>query len=444
MNELKELRLNDNRLVLKDNIVTTPILPRGYKELDRDVSVQGESIVEGPLYAKTLEVANGPLSVRGAVFTQSEIHVNIDAAGTIEFQKSVGSAGSIVCQSRKGRVLFGADINAKSVTLRNCYVAANVFGDEVVLEDCVVLGGVFAVRTLSLTNVVIGTFNAPAVKAARDVNLLLPSAFSVEPVAMLPGTSFRCLSLVDLSALMRGVPEKDRTGSVSIDPEREAQRSVLVDDAGNTQVLRSYSVVGKVLAADLVDMEKLQNHFLLAAGSLGSQVLRTYDLGNDSQGKVVSLTPANIADFFFRLLDGRVKPREMNASFSISEVMDAFGSPKENMPPKPPAAPKPAPSAPPPVSPVPKPAAASAAPAPGPAAAPKPAPSAPPPVSPVPKPAAASAAPAPGPAAAPKPPTRDAVVPADEGDGDKRFCDNCGAVVAEDAKFCKNCGATFD
>lgn len=330
MIELKELRLNENRLVLKENIVTTPILPKGYRELDRDVSVQGESVVEGALYARTLEVANGPLTVKGSVFTHTELHVNTDAGGRVEFCKSVGSAGAIVCQSGKTRVIFGADINAKQVTLRNCYVAANVFADDIVLENCVVLGGVFAVKTLSLTNVVVGTFNSPSVKAARNINLLLPSAFSVEPISKLPGTILRSLALVDLGALMRGQPERERTGAITIDPDREAQRTVLADEAGNTSVLRSYSVAGRVLAADLIEVDKLQNHFLLAAGSLGAQVLRAYDIGVDVHGNTVMLTPDTISEFFFRILDGRVNPRIMDASFSIDEVVRAFGGPLDS------------------------------------------------------------------------------------------------------------------
>lgn len=335
MIELKELRLNENRLILKENIVTTPVLPKGYREIDRDVSVQGETIVEGALYARTLEVANGPLTVKGAVFTHTELHVNSDAGGRIEFCKSVGSAGAIVCQSTRSRVIFGADINAKKVTLRNCYVAANVFADDVILENCVVLGGVFAVKSMSLTNVVVGTFNSPSVKVARTVNLLLPTAFSVEPLSLIPGTVIRSLALADLGALMRGMPEKERTGAIAIDPDRETQRTVLADEAGNTSVLRSYSVAGRVLAADLIEIDKLQNHFLLAAGSLGSQVLRVYDIGCDAQGRAVVLTPDAISDFFFRILDGRINPRAMDASFSIDEVVKVFGGPSASDIPEP-------------------------------------------------------------------------------------------------------------
>jgi hypothetical protein len=36
---------------------------------------------------------------------------------------------------------------------------------------------------------------------------------------------------------------------------------------------------GWVPAADALDFDKFQNHFLLTAASLGSQLLKNYDLG---------------------------------------------------------------------------------------------------------------------------------------------------------------------
>jgi len=40
----------------------------------------------------------------------------------------------------------------------------------------------------------------------------------------------------------------------------------------------SYTVISKVLAVDLLDTDKFQNHFILAAAGLNSQLLRNYDL----------------------------------------------------------------------------------------------------------------------------------------------------------------------
>lgn len=324
MKELSEIRFDDQKLVLKDNLVKGTIIPKNTSEVERDISIQGETVIEGAVYARNIEINKGPLSIEGAVFTMCELHVFSDVQEPVMFNKCVGSAGSIVAHSLVKKTYFGADINAKTVNLHNSYVASNIFADEIILENCVVLGGVFATKKLTITNAVVGTFNSPSVNLGQEIHLLLPSAFSVEPLSCLPGTHVINHTLADLGDLMLGLPEKEKTGSIPLDPSKEEQRTVLVDDAGNTQVLRSISVVGKVLAADLLDLNKLQNHFLLTAGSLGSQLLKTYEIGTDAKGNKIELTSFTLSDFFFKILDGRISPRHLDNSFSMSELVEAY------------------------------------------------------------------------------------------------------------------------
>ena len=324
MKELTEIRLDDQQLVLKENLVKGAIIPKSTSEVDRDISIQGETIIEGAVYARNMEINRGPVTIAGAVFTMGELHIFSEVQEAITFEKCVGSAGAIVAHSRVKLTYFGADINAKTVNLHNSYVASNIFAEEIILENCVVLGGVFATKNLTMTNVVVGTFNSPSVHLGQEIHLLLPSAFSVEPLSCLPGTHVVNHTLADLGALMQGLPEKEKTGSIPLDPVKEEQRIVLVDDAGNTQVLRSLSVVGKVLAADLLDLNKLQNHFLLTAGSLGSQLLKTYEIGTDTNGNKIELTPVTLADFFFKILDGRISPRHLDSNFTMSELVEAY------------------------------------------------------------------------------------------------------------------------
>lgn len=325
MKNLTGFLVDQKKIVLNGNVIKSSILPGVTAELDRDISIQGETLIEGALYARNLEISEGPFTVQGAVFTQLEINIFSSVKEPVVFQKCVGSAGAIISQAVSGRSYFGADINAKTVNLKNAYVASNIFADEVILENCVVLGGVFASKILSMTNVVIGTFNSPSVNLGQEIHMLLPSAFSVEPLSCLPGTRIVNHTLADLGALMRGLPEKEKTGSIPLDSSKEEQRTVLVDEAGNTQVLRCISVVAKVLAADLLNLEKLQNHFLLIAGSLGAQLLKTYDLGPDASGNPVLLTVDTIADFFFKLLDGRITPRVLDGNFTIEELIAEYG-----------------------------------------------------------------------------------------------------------------------
>jgi hypothetical protein len=319
--ELTEIRFNENRILLEDNLVKSPILPRVTSELDRDVAIKANCRVEGAVYARNLEVQDGPFRVSGAVFTQVELHVNTDATGPIIFERSVGSADAVVSHAQGCQLQFLADINAKQVRLRNAYIAASVFADEIVLDDCVVIGGAFATRSLELNNCVVGTFNSPTVRVSKSLFMLLPSAFSVEPVAPLPGTECWNLALADLGALMRGAPESPQSGKINLDLQRDEQRTVLADGA-TQQVLRSYSVAGKVLAADLLDLDSLQNHFLLSAAGLSVQLLQTYDLGLGVDGNAVELTPDRISAFFFDILQGKIAVRTLDVRFSLMQIAD--------------------------------------------------------------------------------------------------------------------------
>jgi len=65
MQVLDEIRFNDNRILLKDNLVKSPILPKISRDLERDVVVQGDCEVQGAVFARNLEVQQGPLRVKG-------------------------------------------------------------------------------------------------------------------------------------------------------------------------------------------------------------------------------------------------------------------------------------------------------------------------------------------------------------------------------------------
>lgn len=323
MNELKEIRVNDQRLLLNDNLVKSAILPRASSELERDVVIQGDTIVEGAVYARYFEIQKGKLEVQGAVFTQIELHVNNDAKGSATFRKAVGSADSIVSLAPSFRVIFQADVNAKQVKLRNAFVAGSIFADEIVLEDCIVIGGVFASLNLEINNSIIGTFNSPLARISKVVHLLLPSAFTTEKINVIPGTEMYNLSLADLGSLFKGKEQSKYSGKIKMSLEADELKSVLRSEE-TQQTIRSYTVIGKVLAADLLDIDKFNNHFLLTAASLGSQLLKTYDLGieNGSEGK--TLTIENISNFFFDILLGKIDIQEMSGEFSIKDIVEKF------------------------------------------------------------------------------------------------------------------------
>jgi hypothetical protein len=292
-------------------------------ELERDVIIKGDTIIEGAVYAKHFEIENGILEVQGAVFTNIELHVNTDAKGSAIFRKAVGSAISIVSLAPSYRTIFQGDLNAKQVKLRNAFVSGSIFADEIFLENCVVIGGVFASLNLEINNSIIGTFNAPYAIISKVIHLLLPSAFTVEKINAIPGTKLYNLSLADLGALFKGTEQSKNSGKIQMSMKEDELKSVLRSE-GTQQIIRSYTVIGKVLAADLLDLDKFKNHFLLAAASLGSQLLKTYDLGIESGNEGKPLTIENISNFFFDILLGKIDIQEMSGDFSMKEIVEKF------------------------------------------------------------------------------------------------------------------------
>ncbi len=318
MSNLKEVHVTDTNLRLDNNIVKGGILPNKMSELSRTVTVVGETVVEGPIYANKLTIEAAPLEVKGAVFTQRELYINNDVVGDVMFRKAVGSASSVVTRAMRCNTTFCSDVNAKSITLCNTFVSGSLYGDEIVLENCVVIGGVFATQSLFAKDCILGTFISPFVELDGEVNLLLPSVFSVERVNYTKTTRLFSLALADLGSLYRHKDESAESGKIEINLASDDLRTTLTDGE-QQRSLHSYSVVGKVLAADLIDTDKFQNHFLLTAAALGSQLLKTYDLGVDSDGKPAVLTIERIRSFFFDILLGKIKVKDLDGSFSIEQ-----------------------------------------------------------------------------------------------------------------------------
>lgn len=324
MIELQEVRIGDNEVVLNDNLVKTSILPQTAKELTRDIKIQSNVIVEGAIFGKDVSITGGNVTFNRSVFANNELHVSGDIEAPVTFKEAVASAESISAFSASTRVIFGSDVNAVSVKLKNCFVGGSVFGSELLLENCVVLGGVFASKSAIISNCIVGTFNAPSIELAGINYLLYPAAFSVEPVTYLPQTELYNLSLAHLGALFKGEPQAEYTGKIKMNLETDKQRTVLVGEDDNTIIVNSYSVSGRVLAAEVIDLEKLENHFLIGAGALNTQILKTYSLTKEDGSKSDDLSLENISEFFFRILNGSVEIQDVSGEISFEQLKKSF------------------------------------------------------------------------------------------------------------------------
>lgn len=324
MEDINDKDFGQNTITLRNNRVATSIIPRTNAELDRQVIIDTDVLIEGATYAKFLEISNGPAEFRKAVFADKELHIKSDAKDLIYFVKSVASSQSVSSLLSNGRAIYGGDVNAPTVKMKNCIVCGSIYGTEIQLENCVVLGGVFSSRTLVLSGCMIGTFNSPEVNASGINYLLYSTAFSVEPMSFLPGTEFWNLSLADLGSLYKNEEEKPNTGKIKIDFENDTQRTVLSDENGTQTLINSYSVASRVLVSDLIDMEKMENHFLIISASLGSQILKTYSLTKSNGEKGPELNVKDIAEFFFNILNGKIQVKEIDGKVTFDELKKNF------------------------------------------------------------------------------------------------------------------------
>lgn len=79
-----------------------------------------------------------------------------------------------------------------------------------------------------------------------------------------------------------------------------------------------------MLVSDLVNMEKMENHFLIISASLGSQILKTYSLTKSNGEKGPELNVKDIAEFFFNIVAGKVQIKEMDGKLDFDELKKNF------------------------------------------------------------------------------------------------------------------------
>jgi hypothetical protein len=143
-------------------------------------------------------------------------------------------------------------------------------------------------------------------------------------MAALPGVEFYNITLADLGSLYKNEQEKPNTGKIRLDIDADSQRTILVDADDTKTLLHSYSVAGRVLVSDLIDLQNLENHFLIISASLGSQILKTYSLQKGDGSKSDDLTVANIAAFFFKILNGMIPIRDLSGSVPFEELRQKY------------------------------------------------------------------------------------------------------------------------
>jgi hypothetical protein len=103
--------------------------------------------------------------------------------------------------------------------------------------------------------------------------------------------------------------QKPDTGKIRLNIEVDSRRVILVGGADTRMFLHSYSVAGRILVSDFIDLRNPENHFLIISASPGPQILKTYSLQRTGEGKNGDLTIVNISAFFKNFKGDRTNSR---------------------------------------------------------------------------------------------------------------------------------------
>ena len=118
MEEIKELRFGDSEIILQNNLVRSALLPTSTKELSRNLKVRSNSTIEGAVFGNKIDILDGNVTFKGAVYANDELHIAGDISQRVTFEKAVAAADTVSAFVTSASVIFGSDVNAKRIRLK--------------------------------------------------------------------------------------------------------------------------------------------------------------------------------------------------------------------------------------------------------------------------------------------------------------------------------------
>lgn len=292
------------------------ILPGKQAEMWRDVYLRPGAEVEGGIFGNRLHVEGQPIRVSGAVYLREAIEITFrpgeaPGQGGVEFGSAVTTADSILIDDQcPHRTRFRADVTANQARIRNAFVCGNLFVHNGFVQDSVVLGGIFCTGSLSLGNVVVGTFRAKRAELKPGVTLLYPFAVAEEPIAM--DFPVRTLSFASLDDLLRDASDTGG-GAVCLDGQDVVEVTEPAEDAPRT--LRMISLGARILDMEKVKARILDNRRILEELALGDH-LAPHARHHFARGAL-----ADAEEALFRMLRRPVPERAIEKS-ALAEVKE--------------------------------------------------------------------------------------------------------------------------
>jgi hypothetical protein len=178
------------------------VLPARSAEIGRTVFLRAGARVRGAILAGDVRIENGDVLVQQAVYATRELVVK---SGTkpVELRSSSAAKSSILADGRADQapLIFGADLTAPTVNLSGVVVLGNVYAERAIIRDSAVIGVVHVRQQLQCENSLLGSFTAERAEFAGRIALLLPVAYSAEPIAV---GDMSCVIVNDLPSLIQG------------------------------------------------------------------------------------------------------------------------------------------------------------------------------------------------------------------------------------------------
>lgn len=185
------------------------IFPTKVMELNREVYLHDGADVTGALYAHSLYVRGGHVSVSRSVVVKNSLKISLETAGLINFKSSLSVGRSLYIEnlSEDNYIRVRGDVHLQNANMKNMIVYGNIYGHHIHLENTAVLGGIFATGRVTVQNSLIGTFLAQQAELRKGTTLWLNNGIGVQGLELAEEIRGFSFSLPELFLdLVKGKP----------------------------------------------------------------------------------------------------------------------------------------------------------------------------------------------------------------------------------------------
>ncbi len=151
------------------------IFPTNVMELNREVYLNDGADIEGAIYAHSLYIRGGDITVSRSIFSNNTLKISLEKEGMVNLKASLGVGRSLYIEdlAENNYVRIRGDVHLGNANLKKIIVYGNIYGHHINLDHAAVLGGIFATGKVTVKNSLVGTFLADRVNLNDGTTLWL-------------------------------------------------------------------------------------------------------------------------------------------------------------------------------------------------------------------------------------------------------------------------------